>query len=169
MWEVIEALEMYEVPIVSLTSDGAKANRRFYQICAKDYVKKISRAEGNVPYKTSNPYGSVAELYFFCDVPHLLKTARNCFSNSFAHSHSRKMQVSHCQYARSGLDLYYFKRNGQDISWKWIEHLYLSENTFGTRVCHKLTKDHIWLNSFTRMRVYLAAQVRGLLYYLIMV
>ena len=41
MWEVIEALEMYEVPIVSLTSDGAKANRRFYQICAKDYVKKF--------------------------------------------------------------------------------------------------------------------------------
>ena len=26
-------------------------------------------------------------------------------------------------------------------------------------MCHKLTKDHVWLTSFTRMRVYLAAQV----------
>ena len=27
-------------------------------------------------------------------------------------------------------------------------------------MCHKLTRDHVWLTSFTRMRVYLAAQVK---------
>lgn len=56
----------------------------------------------------------------------------------------------------------FYQKNGQDISWKWIEHLFLSENTTdtpGVRMCHKLTRDHVWLNSFTRMRVYLAAQV----------
>ena len=34
-----------------------------------------------------------------------------------------------------------------------------STDALGVRMCHKLTRDHIWLTSFTRMRVYLAAQV----------
>ena len=32
-------------------------------------------------------------------------------------------------------------------------------STPGVWMCHKLTRDHVWLTSFTRMRVYLAAQV----------
>ena len=38
-----------------------------------------------------------------------------------------------------------------------------STTTPGVRLCHKLTKDHVWLTSFTRMRVNLAAQVRVLI------
>ena len=34
-----------------------------------------------------------------------------------------------------------------------------TEKTGGLRLCPKLTRDHIWLTSFSRMRVYLAAQV----------
>ena len=30
-------------------------------------------------YKTSNPFAEGRDIYFFCDPPHLLKTARNCF------------------------------------------------------------------------------------------
>ena len=82
VWEVIEALELYNIPVVSLTCDGAKSNRRFYRMCM-----------GTELNKTHNPFRTDNDLYFFCDVPHLLKTARNCFSNSFAHSHSRKMEV----------------------------------------------------------------------------
>lgn len=33
VWEVTESLEMYDIPVVSLTSDMAKPNRRFYTIC----------------------------------------------------------------------------------------------------------------------------------------
>ena len=33
-----------------------------------------------------------------------------------------------------------------------------TEKTGGLRLCPKLTRDHIWLTSFSRMRVYLAAQ-----------
>ena len=54
------------------------------------------------------------------------------------------------------------QKSGQAISWKWIESFYLAETsstTPGVRLCHKLTRDHVWLNSFSRMRVYLAAQV----------
>ena len=86
---MIEALELYEIPVVSLTSDGAKPNRRFYNLCQKPLSGHL-----DVSYKTSNPYRENEDIYFFCDAPHLLKTARNCFSNSFAHSNSRKMEVS---------------------------------------------------------------------------
>ena len=56
------------------------------------------------------------------------------------------------------------QKNGKDISWKHIEHLYLTENdsTGGVRLCPKLTRDHLWLNSYSKMRVYLAAQVHAL-------
>ena len=88
VWEVIEPLELFEIPVVSLTSDGAKPNLRFYRLCQQ----KPKGERSGVPYKTSNPYRE-EELFFICNAPHLLKTARNCFSNSFAHSESRTMQV----------------------------------------------------------------------------
>lgn len=153
---MVEALEMYNIPVVSLTSDGAKPNRRFYQMCQQKRYQKL-------PHKSTNPYGSGLDLFFFCDVPHLLKTARNCFSNSFAHSKSRKMQVFYWPLMHiATLPVVSQQKNGQDISWKSIEHLFLLEtstSTPGVRMCHKLTRDHVWLTSFTRMRVYLAAQV----------
>lgn len=80
VWDVVCALEMYNIPVMSITSDGAKPNRKFYKLC---------RGDG---YKTPNPFAD-RDVYFFSDVPHLLKTARNCFSNSFAHSNSRNMKV----------------------------------------------------------------------------
>ena len=87
-WEVVEALEMFDIPVVSITGDGAKSNRRFYKMCQK------SNKRSSVPYKSINPFQKDRDIFFFSDVPHLLKTARNCFSNSFAHSCSRKMQVN---------------------------------------------------------------------------
>ena len=88
-WEAVEALEMYDCPVVSLTSDGAKPNRRFYQLCQEQSQSRST----SVPYKTNNPFREEGEVFFFCDAPHLLKTTRNCFSNSFAHSKSRMLQV----------------------------------------------------------------------------
>ena len=32
-WDVIEALELYDIPVVSMVSDRAKPNRRFYNLC----------------------------------------------------------------------------------------------------------------------------------------
>lgn len=89
VWEVTEALELYDIEVVSLTSDGGKPNRRFYRLCQQKMKK------GSLPYKTTNPYRAATELYFFCDAPHLLKTTRNCFSNSFSHSKSRRMMVKY--------------------------------------------------------------------------
>ena len=60
------------------------------------------------------------------------------------------------------------QKGDQWISWKWIERLYLTEMTTdspGVRLCHKLSRDHVWLNSYTRMRVNLAAQVSSITIY----
>lgn len=41
-----------------------------------------------------NPYADDnRSLYFIADVPHLLKTTRNCWSNSYGYSRSRKLWV----------------------------------------------------------------------------
>ena len=87
-WKAIETLELYDIPAVSITSDGAKPNRKFYRMSHSAEEKREV-----VTYKSSNPFREGEKFYFFCDPPHLLKTSRNCFSNSFAHSKSRKMQV----------------------------------------------------------------------------
>ena len=84
VWEVIETLEINFLPVIAVTSDGASPNRRFYKLCK----------DRGIDYKTRNPFSPDRYIYFFCDPPHLLKTARNCFSNSYSHSKSRKLQVS---------------------------------------------------------------------------
>ena len=90
-WEVIEALELFEIPVVSLVSDGAKPNQRFLDYCLGQ--RQGQQVAAKISYKTANPFQQDSELYFFYDVPHLLKTTRNCFSNSFAHSQGRKLKV----------------------------------------------------------------------------
>ena len=80
VWEVVEALEFSGLPVVSLTSDGASPNCRFYKLC-------------NITHKTRNPFAH-HDLYFICDPPHLMKTARNCLSNSGAHSNTWNLMVS---------------------------------------------------------------------------
>ena len=76
VWEVIRSLECAGLKVVSLTGDKAAANRRFFSM--------HQSPDSNLCYKVPNPY-SVEErsIYFISDVPHLIKTTRNCWSNSF--------------------------------------------------------------------------------------
>ena len=84
VWAVIETLMINFLPVIAVTSDGGSPNWRFYKLCK----------DRGIDYKTRNPFSPDRYIYFFCDPPHLLKTARNCFSNSFSHSKSRKLEVS---------------------------------------------------------------------------
>lgn len=86
VWDVIEALEMNDIQVMCVSCDGLSANRKFFKIGRDDKL--------NLPYKTKNPFDTSRNVYYFCDTPHLLKTTRNCFSNSFAHSNSRNLKVS---------------------------------------------------------------------------
>ena len=85
VFEVIETLELHGFPIVSITSDGNSPNRKFYRICGLDTTPA---------YKTPNPYAKNRDIYFFCDPPHLLKTTRNNFANSYSHTKTRTLWVS---------------------------------------------------------------------------
>ena len=86
VWETIEALELKGIKVVPITSDGHSTNCNFYNLCVEQGL------ETDVPYKIWNPH-RLFLIYLFCDVPHLLNTARNCFSNSMAHTKSRHLMV----------------------------------------------------------------------------
>ena len=61
------------------------------------------------------------------------------------------------------LSFYSYRKVVSTLGWKSIESLYPTESatsTPGVRLCLKLTEDHVWLTSYIRMRVNLAAQVR---------
>lgn len=52
-WDVTEALELYDIPVVIVTSDGAKSN-----LCQPQQKQ-------SVPFKTSNPFRREGQLHLF--------------------------------------------------------------------------------------------------------
>ena len=83
MWDVVRNLELTGFRVLALTCDGVAYNRKFF-----DMHKKQG-------YKVKNHFAEQErDIHFFSDVPHLLKTARNCLANSFSHTRSRKLWVS---------------------------------------------------------------------------
>lgn len=137
MWETVEIVEVHaELKVLFFCCDGASQNRKFFNL-------HINSPGNNLEYKTVNPYDRSRYIYFISDVPHLLKTSRNCFSNSYSHKKSRKLW-----------------NNGKDISWMHVVRLYeeTCENS-EFKLCPKLTRNHIDLSSFSKMKVSLATQV----------
>ena len=86
--EAIMRLEIMGFKVISLTSNGSSPNRKVYSLM-KDPT------DGTKPgYKCPNPFTSDGRsLYFVADVPHLIKTTRNCWSNSHGHSRKRTLWV----------------------------------------------------------------------------
>ena len=69
-WETVRHLEFLGLRVIAVTADGASTNRRFFRL--HDLTTK------DMPHMTTNPYSSEERnIYFFSDVPHLLKTASN--------------------------------------------------------------------------------------------
>ena len=81
-WQAVSILELNcQLKVIASTSDKASPNQRFYQIHGKP--KEIC-------YKTCNFYAPDREIFFFSDVPHLMKTVRN---NLFQWSWKRQITV----------------------------------------------------------------------------
>ena len=87
VWDAIRHLEFVGLQVHTIVADGASPNRRFF---------RMHRTKaGEITYRVKNPYSSDNRyLYFISDPPHLMKTTRNCWSNSFGHSNSRALWVS---------------------------------------------------------------------------
>ena len=87
VWSCIRHLEAINLKVLAATCDGASPNRKFFSMHGQP---------NEIVYKTPNVYSAEKRpLFFFSDVPHLIKTVRNCWSNSFAHSRSRTLWVRH--------------------------------------------------------------------------
>ena len=156
-WEVIRTLECAGFKVISITGDGASQNRKFFRM-----HQLASESTSTVTHKVRNPYSKEDwNLFFFVDIPHLLKTVRNCWSNSFGHSHSRALWVSRVHNKCSVYTYGYYcgQINDQHISWEHLRRLYKRRSS-GLTLLPKLTLEHLNLNSYSRMRVNLAAQVR---------
>ena len=95
-------------------------------------------------HKANNPFATdeKRDTFFFSDAPHLIKTIRNNLANS-----------------GSGLSTRLLWNNCYDLLWKHASHCYVKDCIGQVRTLPKLTNEHISLNSYSVMRVNLAAQV----------
>ena len=76
-WEVVKNLELAGFKVLSLTGDKASPNRKFFRMHRRGTTQK-----SGITYKIRNPYSiEERDIYFISDVPHLIKTVRNCWSN----------------------------------------------------------------------------------------
>ena len=93
VWEVIRHLEGAGFKVISLTADKGSCNPKFYRLHHKIYSTKSNHQD--VTYKVPNPYtNEKRDIFFISDVPHLIKTVRNAWSNSFGHNNARALWVS---------------------------------------------------------------------------
>ena len=83
--EATKVLTCLRFHVRAYVSDGASPNRKFYKI--------ISR-EDEVYYWAWNIFETGQKIYLFLDVPHILKTTRNCLENSFRNKLTKNMHVS---------------------------------------------------------------------------
>lgn len=88
-WEAVRNLEESGLKVMVMVCDGASSNRKFF------WIHCTQSRKGEVTYKTKNLYSQDGrDIYFMSDVPHLIKTTRNCWSNSFGHNHTRALWVT---------------------------------------------------------------------------
>ncbi|CAB4003821.1 Hypothetical predicted protein [Paramuricea clavata] len=138
-WKVVSILELsLDLWVVGLVNDGASPNRKLFNLHDKLAVDQ----KCDVVYKTINVFAPSRFIFFFADIPHLMKTARNCLYNSGSGSHSRLMW-----------------NDGQYLLFRHIADIFYRDQAVVLHVLLKLTLEHIVLTSFSKMKVKLATQV----------
>ncbi|KAK7481901.1 hypothetical protein BaRGS_00026809 [Batillaria attramentaria] len=132
-WKAVGLLETAcNLKVIACTSDKATPNQRLYDL----------HGDGrDVCYKTKNLFALDREIYFFSDVPHLIKTVRNNLSNSGGGKRTRHLWL-----------------NGKHLLWSHIIDIY-DRDVAGQLRRTKLTHDHVYLTPASVMNVKLAAQV----------
>lgn len=96
------------------------------------FAKEVKKITVEKPYFI---YDDIKIFYIF-DVPHLIKCIRNNLIQSD-----------------------FIDKEGNIISWKYIEELYINQKERNLRLIPKITDAHVTPTSFQKMRVKLAAQI----------
>lgn len=81
--EAIRVLSSIDLEVRAVVSDGAAANRKFYKLLT-----------GENKYWGTNPH-NLRKIYTIADMPHLMKTTRNCAENSLWNRNTRHLHVSY--------------------------------------------------------------------------
>ena len=137
-WKAVCYLENINCKVVSATAGGASPNLKHFRMhkCLDGNSGKDVASRAKNIHSKENRY-----IYFFSDVPHLIKPARNCLFNSGSNRATRFMW-----------------NNGLHILWSHISQLYHADLESGLKLVNKLTSDHN-LSPYSVMRVRFAAQV----------
>ncbi|XP_072042699.1 uncharacterized protein [Amphiura filiformis] len=143
--EAVEILEFIGFQVHSFVSDGASANRKFYSM--QQVTSDDSSTIQGTTFATNHIIRREDRIFFFCDVPHLIKTTRNCWENSGGNQKTRNMMYKSLPIRWTHL---------QDV-YKW--DLHIGGINPGLRMLHKIHHEHLHLSPSLRMRVYMAAQV----------
>lgn len=107
IWGAVRRLLEIDLHVICFVSDGCKPNRKFYDDHRTAYAKEC--VKNGVVYKAINYYepgryaadlllpnycyNNYRYIYFLSDVPHLLKTTRNCWSHSSFKNGTRLLLV----------------------------------------------------------------------------
>jgi len=155
-WEVISALELRGLRVAVLAADGASCNQGFFQM-----LVSLEPTKSGVVFVTANLV-SGRPLFLINDPAHLLKTCRNnLFYSGKVNSRRRgKTQVNKrekgqekCKYIRL------LTKNGETMTWDTVRRVYEEQKKNTLRTTWKLNKKDVELNSFSMMKVPLAAHV----------
>ena len=86
-WKAVGILEMScEIKVLAVTCDGASSNRSFFKM-----HQMMNDEKDNFMHKTVNRFSPDRFIHFIADMLHLIKTAKNCLSNSGSGKNSRYM------------------------------------------------------------------------------
>ena len=139
-WEAVGICELQcNLKVLATTCDGASPNRKFFRMHL-GFSDEVN--DTDVVYKTKNLFAPGRYIFFISDPPHLIKTARNCLSNSGAGRATRFMW-----------------NNGFYILWNHIYEVFLDDRNNHLHLLEKLSYEHMKLSSYSVMSVKLAAQV----------
>ena len=139
----ISICELNSLKVLAVTYDGASPNRKLFRMHFPMTKEDDMNPDTDVTYRTVNLFSSDKRfIYFISDVPHLMKTARNCLYNSGNGRHTR-----------------YMWKNGMFILWNHISDIFCEDRECGLHILPKLTNEHIKLTPYSKMNVRLAAQV----------
>ena len=143
LWKAISICELNSLKVLAVTCDGASPNRKLFRMHFPMTKEDDINPDTDVTYQTVNLFSSEKRfIYFISDVPHLMKTARNCLYNSGKGRYTR-----------------YMWKNGMFILWNHISDIFYEDRECGLHILPKLSNEHIKLTPYSKMNVRLAAQV----------
>lgn len=134
-WDAVDHLQMYGFRVVYTCMDGAQSNRTFMNINLGKYPTTMI---------SKNPTDPTKPIVFMMDISHVLKKVRNnVLKSGLLKTSTRNLTLA----------------NDHVIQWQmWID-AFKWDQTNGLQLHRKLTNEHIYLSTQSKMRNHLAVEV----------